>query len=276
MLCGKEPRYDELTVIGSLCYSLDTCHKDKFEKKAKRCILIGYPPYQKAYKLYDLETHTVLVSRDVRFFEYILPFKSTFTQPSSEPSFHTLFFPDHPVAGHIDQEFNIPQHTPSPSHIHETTLTDYATDHIAAAAPEFSNTLGTQDISSSTPPLRRSNRSIKPPAWLKDYAQADVQYPLFSPSDFSHLSDAYVASLFNVLAQPEPSTYEQAQGDPNWEEAMRKEIAALEANDTWEITDLPPGKKAIGSKWCYKIKFNPNGTIEKYKARFVVRGFTQV
>lgn len=57
---------------------------------------------------------------------------------------------------------------------------------------------------------------------------------------------------------------------------MRNEIAALEANDTWEVTDLPPGKKAIGSKWCHKIKFNPNGTIEKYKARFVVRGFTQV
>lgn len=57
---------------------------------------------------------------------------------------------------------------------------------------------------------------------------------------------------------------------------MQKEIAALEANDTWEITDLPHGKKAIGSKWHYKVKFKPDGTIDKYKARFVVRGFTQV
>ena len=63
-------------------------------------------------------------------------------------------------------------------------------------------------------------------------------------------------------------------GNPNWEEAMQKEIAALDANDTWEIADLPHGKKAIGSKWHYTAKFKPNGTIDKYKARFIVREFT--
>jgi len=57
---------------------------------------------------------------------------------------------------------------------------------------------------------------------------------------------------------------------------MGEEIATLEANRTWDITNLPPGKRAIGSKWVYKIKLKPDGTIERFKARFVVRGFNQI
>lgn len=46
---------------------------------------------------------------------------------------------------------------------------------------------------------------------------------------------------------------------------MKKEILALEANGTWSLMKLPAGKKAIGSKWIYKIKYKPNGDIERFK-----------
>lgn len=54
---------------------------------------------------------------------------------------------------------------------------------------------------------------------------------------------------------------------------MNAGIAALEQNHTWEVTDLPKGKKAIGSKWIYKLE--PDGSIDRYKVRLVVKGYSQ-
>ncbi|GKA43534.1 ribonuclease H-like domain-containing protein, partial [Tanacetum coccineum] len=50
---------------------------------------------------------------------------------------------------------------------------------------------------------------------------------------------------------------------------------ALLRNGTWELVDLPEGRKAIGSKWIYKIKFRSSGEMERYKARLVAQGFGQ-
>ena len=51
---------------------------------------------------------------------------------------------------------------------------------------------------------------------------------------------------------------------------MDKEIAALEKNNTWTLTRLPFGKIPIGCKGVYRIKYNPDGTIKRYKARLVL------
>ena len=56
---------------------------------------------------------------------------------------------------------------------------------------------------------------------------------------------------------------------------MNKEIQALITNNTWDFVDLPPGKRAINSKWVYKVKLHADGTLERLKARLVIRGFTQ-
>ncbi|MCO5601941.1 hypothetical protein L7F22_056067 [Adiantum nelumboides] len=56
---------------------------------------------------------------------------------------------------------------------------------------------------------------------------------------------------------------------------MDEEMASLDVNQTWELVPLPEGKKAIGCKWVYKVKHKVDGTIERYKARLVARGYTQ-
>lgn len=55
---------------------------------------------------------------------------------------------------------------------------------------------------------------------------------------------------------------------------MQREINALEKNGMWSLEEPPKGKDIIDSKWVYKIKYQPNGDIERDKARLVVKGFT--
>ena len=60
-----------------------------------------------------------------------------------------------------------------------------------------------------------------------------------------------------------------------WTDAALAELLAHLRNGTWTVVELPPGKVAIGSRWVFKLKRNPDGTIDRYKARLVAQGFSQ-
>ena len=82
----------------------------------------------------------------------------------------------------------------------------------------------------------------------------------------------YVA-LVSHLSDAEPTLYEEAAKLQVWKDAMLDEYNSIMKNKVWEVVPRPEGKFVVSSKWIYKIKHSTDGSIEKYKARFVARGF---
>jgi hypothetical protein len=78
------------------------------------------------------------------------------------------------------------------------------------------------------------------------------------------------------VAVCEPENYEDAQMNPAWQEAMKEEIHMIEKNHTWELVDRPADKNIIGVKWIFRTKLNADSSINKFKARLVVKGYAQV
>ncbi|KAL5800708.1 hypothetical protein ACOSQ3_032340 [Xanthoceras sorbifolium] len=106
----------------------------------------------------------------------------------------------------------------------------------------------------SAPELRRSSRVPKP---IQRYSPS-LHYLLLTDSG-------------------EPECYDEAmqvEDSVKWESAMRDEMDSLMSNQTWELAELPPGKKALHNKWVFRIKEEHNGN-KRYKARMVVKGFQQ-
>jgi hypothetical protein len=84
----------------------------------------------------------------------------------------------------------------------------------------------------------------------------------------SHLEDYVLIS--EVLDERfNPETYEEAiscKEKEKWKEAMLQDMESLQENNTWEVTKLPQNKRAIKCKWVYRVRKNPDGSVDKYKA----------
>ncbi|RVW90944.1 Retrovirus-related Pol polyprotein from transposon RE1 [Vitis vinifera] len=100
-------------------------------------------------------------------------------------------------------------------------------------------------------PLRRSNRHIAPPIKLHNYV-------------CSHISSNQSSSLIPGPTK-EPRSYSEAAAHPEWQEAMRSELQALQANGTWSLTPLPAGKTPIGCRWIERVIWNPWQSNEELK-----------
>ena len=102
------------------------------------------------------------------------------------------------------------------------------------------------------PVVRRSGRQSRPPNFYGEWA--------------------------SVASKTEPATVTEALNGPDkskWTNAMEKEMNSLSKNDVWELVELPKDRKAVGSKWVFKVKFNADGSVERHKARLVAQGYSQ-
>ena len=82
----------------------------------------------------------------------------------------------------------------------------------------------------------------------------------------------------DIGAENDLETFSQAlicKASDLWYNAMKDELDSMKSNEVWDLVKLPQGVKAIGCKWVYKTKRDSLGNIERYKARFVAKGFTQ-
>lgn len=258
LLNHRKPTYTHLRTFGCLCYvSTLPKHRTKFSARARACVFIGYPLGYKGYKLLDLENHNIFISRNVVFHETIFPLANTASSYASLDLFSHRVLP-------------VPISSFDTSH-----------SHVDNSTPTNPTTL----IPSSLPPANQSpsrpHRDKKRPAYLSDYhcysnsISSPISYPISSHVTYNKISPSFRAFVLAINSHSEPETFSQAIENPIWRDAMNVELQALEANNTWSVCSLPFGKKSVGSRWVYKIKFRADGLIERYKARLVAKGFTQ-
>eukprot|EP00253_Pinus_taeda_P011212 PITA_11212 len=76
-------------------------------------------------------------------------------------------------------------------------------------------------------------------------------------------------ALMSKCVVTEPSSFEEAVEDPAWVDAMVEDYDSIVRNSAWEIVPRPEGKSVVGSRWIYKVKQAADGSVEKYKARFM-------
>jgi hypothetical protein len=85
--------------------------------------------------------------------------------------------------------------------------------------------------------------------------------------------NCYSPLTFTATALSEPASYRDAILHPEWQHVMAEEIVSLERIGMWDLVPYPPHVRLITCKWVYKVMTCFDGSLERYKARLVARGF---
>ena len=83
-------------------------------------------------------------------------------------------------------------------------------------------------------------------------------------------------ALMTELVEIEPSSFEEVVEKPVWVDEMVEEYDSIAKNSVWEMVPRLADKSMVGLRWIYKVKHAIDGSIEKYKTKFVAKGFSQV
>lgn len=234
---GNKPAVDYFKVFGCIAFAhVPDEKRKKLDDKAEKCIFLGVSEHSKAYRLYNPITKRIIISRDVVFDE-----SKTWKWTVNSTEEHISISDDE-----IEEE---KQSQPSSSIIPSSP-----------SAPSPNSQVEVEDDVSNEPRLQRTRRR---PTWMQDHEISGVNQ---TNDPLAH---------FALFSGHDPIVFHDAIKELKWQKAMDEEIAAIEKNNTWELTDLPKRHKSIGVKWVYQTKLNADGKVDKYKARLVVKGYRQ-
>ena len=125
---------------------------------------------------------------------------------------------------------------------------------------------------------RKRSNSIPEDSPLNKIVRAMIAKAQARATKLDGVEHAFPAT--EVLGIPIPTTYREAVGHPEhgarWKEAVREELASLAHNGTWKVVVPPFGVNIVTSKWVFTVKTTQSGEVERFKARLVARGFSQV
>jgi transposase InsO family protein len=252
---GKKLRIKHLRIIGSSCYvHIPAERRRKMDKKAVKGFLVGYDGDER-YRIYVPNDHKVILSRDIQFQERINDCISKIKLPMKDIENEDQVEGDRPDEQKIDTEGKSAINSEDSQKLRKASRGDeeYETRSELGDIDEEEET--SQQTSGR---VLRDRSTLKKPKHLEDYTMI-------------------VEEFVNQVTE-DPATFEDALRSENsaeWKRAMDQEITSLKENQTWILTDLPRGAKAIPCKWVFRLKKNPDGSIDKYKGRLVVKRFSQ-
>ena len=121
----------------------------------------------------------------------------------------------------------------------------------------------------------RHNRGVAPNRYSPEIEGRKSKYSIASFISANNMSNETKVFMGKVSSEHVPRNIEEAILNEHWKIAVYDEMKALQNNNTWELTTLPDGKKTVGCRWVFTVKYKADGTVERYKARLVAKGYTQ-
>ena len=245
---GKDVAYNHLKVFGCKAFAhVPKEQRSKLDDKAFPCILVGYGNEEFGYRLWDPVKKKIFRSRYVIFYEDQTISDCEKTEKVKAISDGVI----DPTVIHIPLQRTIDGGAEMTGDEAPETVVDDGMPE-SDQAVEQGEQPPQQVI--SEPQIRRTNRESRPSS----------KYP----------SSEYVL----ITDEGEPENFQEVQTHADkvsWIKAMQEEMHSLLKNDTYELVELPKGRKALRNKWVFKLKKDSDGKFLKYKARLVVKGFGQ-
>jgi len=197
---------------------------------------------------------------------------------SRHVTFHETFLPYHHTSLSTPPDWEYFSTSPPSNNIATTSNSPAIIDDILPLSPNL-DPPSPPSLSFALVIPRRSTRQTTTPSNLQDYVCNNTRvspYPIHNYVSHHSLSNNYSSFVMSLHTTTEPKTYAEASKHDCWKQAMQVELQALEKTGTWQLVDLPPNVKPIGCRWIYKVKHHVDGSIERYKAILVVKGYNQI